>query len=472
MWSRAHRLEGDCQRAKDWASDEQQTIDKILSDLYPASILRRLRDGEQPILDQYARTSVLFTDIVGFTQWSSQLHPYTLASKLNIIYSIFDHLAETFGVYKVETIGDAYMAVAGCPVRREDHAVIIARFAMALLGAAEQLRSLISHASFQIRAGIHSGALVAGVVGNHRPHFHLFGDTVNTASRMESNGIPGRVQVSTATRELLQSCMECELRGEFKIKGRGQQELHIVRLPDLISHFQWDVRLISASEMSYMAVEILIRGGALDLLDCSLSELDALVSTILSGYGEESHGGRVVAVSTLHAVHNLYTYTRLYDEMDVSEVVVLLLCALCSEYRDGHEMAAMLRKHNPESQREQYTKIVDRVVRCSARLCGEIHYSNRNAVQLQRSTTMVHRRDLYTPNHQLRDGDTMLNGTDGHFEFSVIALRMCNQLVQLRFLQYPGAAYSALQSELANSSRIVESCIPGNFSVSDWLSGI
>jgi class 3 adenylate cyclase len=461
--------------AKDWASDEQQTIDKILSDLYPASILRRLRDGEQPILDQYARTSVLFTDIVGFTQWSSQLHPYTLASKLNIIYSIFDHLAETFGVYKVETIGDAYMAVAGCPVRREDHAVIIARFAMALLGAAEQLRTLISHDAFQIRAGIHSGALVAGVVGNHRPHFHLFGDTVNTASRMESNGIPGRVQVSTTTRDLLQSCMECELRGDFEIKGRGQQTLHIVRLPDLLTHFQWNVSLISAAEMAYMAAEIMIRGGALDLLDCSLGELDALVTAILSGYGAEGHVKRIMAIGTLHAVHNLYTCARLYDEMDVSEVVVLLICALCSEYRDDHEMVSMLRKHKlaAQTQYEQYTKIVDRVVRLDSRLCREIRYSDSGIDQAHGlSAPLSEHMNLYRQKMHSAITTATINGTDGHFEFSVIALRMCNQLVQLRLLQYPGAAYSALQSEIVTSSRIVESCIPGNFSVARWLSGI
>ena len=163
---------------------------------------------------------MLFADLSGFTEYSGQVDARQLVGLLDEIFSTFDRLAAALGVEKIKTIGDAYMAVAGVPVPREDHADAVALMALGMLDA---FRDLVRArgVALELRIGIHSGPVVAGVIGRHKFSYDLWGDTVNTASRMESHGEPSRIHVSPATRALLGDRFRCADRGEISVKGKG-----------------------------------------------------------------------------------------------------------------------------------------------------------------------------------------------------------------------------------------------------------
>lgn len=316
--------------------NERTLVNQLLQEIYPTKILRRIRAGEQPILDQYKNTSVLFTDIVGFTQWCSNISPYTLAIKLNHIYSIFDYLSEKYNVYKVETIGDAYMAVAGCPDRTDDHALRILRFAVSLMGAVEELRLLLHKPDLQIRAGIHSGAVVAGVLGSKRHQFHLYGDTVNMAARMESTGVPNRIQLSEATHKALSGSLTCVSRGIIDIKGKGSHPTFMLQLGDWINSYDWDSTGLTLLECSYMATELLIRACALNTLACTVDELSQLIIRIITEYDKRPDALKH-AITTMHALHRFLIDTDVYQFMSEIEIIVVLLVTLCGDLTDEQQ---------------------------------------------------------------------------------------------------------------------------------------
>jgi len=201
---------------------EQAKSERLLLNILPAKIVDRLKEGQGTIADSFPSASVLFADLCGFTEFSQHVDPRHLVGMLDEIFSTFDHLAAAHGVEKIKTIGDAYMAVAGLPVPRDDHAEAIAAMALGMLEGFRgvmQMRGL----SMQVRIGIHSGPVVAGVIGRHKFIYDLWGDTVNMASRMESHGEPSRVHVSQATRDLLEGRFRFAERGEIKVKGKGTQ---------------------------------------------------------------------------------------------------------------------------------------------------------------------------------------------------------------------------------------------------------
>lgn len=189
------------------------------------SVAETLIHGERVVAECFDCVTIMFSDLVGFTEICSLSTPLEVVEMLNDLYSLMDSIISNFDCYKVETIGDAYMLVSGLPIRNSDHASQIASLALMILSRASKLE--IRHRPgelFQIRIGIHSGCVVAGCVGLKMPRYCLFGDTVNCASRMESTSEPRRIHISTATFGLLKKtgCYTCEERGLTFIKGKGE----------------------------------------------------------------------------------------------------------------------------------------------------------------------------------------------------------------------------------------------------------
>jgi adenylate cyclase len=214
-------------RAETRAEHERQRSEKLLLNILPAAIAARLKDGPATISDSFAAVTVLFADLVGFTTLSAKLSTEQLIVLLNEIFSSFDALAEQHGLEKIKTIGDAYMVVGGIPEARADHALAVARMALAMREAIAA-RPLGPEGKLDLRIGIHSGPVVAGVIGTRKFSYDLWGDTVNTASRMESHSEPGRIQVSGATFALLESRFSFEERGEIQVKGKGAMRTYFL----------------------------------------------------------------------------------------------------------------------------------------------------------------------------------------------------------------------------------------------------
>lgn len=200
--------------------------EQLLTNAIPVAIAARLKRGEGRIADSYPETSVLFADIAGFTPWANGADPATIVGLLDDLFTRFDALAVECGIEKIKTIGDAYMAVAGAPLPRPDHAEVALRMSAGMLTAVEGWRR--DHGlALQIRIGVASGPVVAGIIGERRILFDLWGDTVNTASRMESAGVPGRIQVAPSTYELTRNRHEFEQR-EVDIKGLGPMTTYLL----------------------------------------------------------------------------------------------------------------------------------------------------------------------------------------------------------------------------------------------------
>ncbi|PSB45674.1 guanylate cyclase [filamentous cyanobacterium Phorm 6] len=199
---------------------EQGKSEELLLNVLPAAIALRLKDNEHNIAESFAEVTVMFADIVGFTELSSRISATAVVKVLNDIFSAFDHLADRHGLEKIKTIGDAYMVVGGLPTPREDHAEAIANMAIDMLHEI-RLLSLDHSEPFSIRIGISTGPVVAGVIGLKKFIYDLWGDTVNIASRMESHGITGCIQVTAETYEILKDKYTFQRRGAIQIKGKG-----------------------------------------------------------------------------------------------------------------------------------------------------------------------------------------------------------------------------------------------------------
>lgn len=208
---------------------EEEKSKNLLLNILPAEIALILKEtnGASVIADSYDDVSILFADMVNFTPLSAQLPPREMVGMLNQIFSHFDTLVDTYGVEKIETVGDEYMAACGVPRVCADHAARVTRLALAMR---EYIAACPEFAGrkLQIRIGIHSGAIVAGVIGKKKFAFELFGDTVNTANRMQSHGAPGKIHITRETRELLDGEFICEPRGVIDVKGKGEMETWFV----------------------------------------------------------------------------------------------------------------------------------------------------------------------------------------------------------------------------------------------------
>lgn len=206
---------------------EKQTSERLLLNVLPGPIADRLKTGESLIVDRFDAVSVLFADIVGFTTFAQGTSPEELVTMLNELFSSFDKLAEQHGLEKIKTIGDAYMVVAGIPSPIADHATAIAHMALDMIASLETY-SKKHDKSLTIRVGIHTGSVVAGVIGTKKFIYDLWGDTVNTASRMESSGVPGKIQVTEATYQLLKDQFDFEPRGPIEVKGKGTMNTYLL----------------------------------------------------------------------------------------------------------------------------------------------------------------------------------------------------------------------------------------------------
>ena len=208
--------------------NEQEKSEKLLLNILPPSIAKRLKISSDCIADGFPEATVLFADIVGFTELSNRLSPQDLVTCLNQIFSAFDTLAEKHGLEKIKTIGDAYMVVGGLPKPSQDHAVSVAKFALEMRSELQRINESLGEL-FDIRIGINSGPVVAGVIGIKKFTYDLWGDTVNVASRMESHGKPGEIHVSESFYEKVRSHCDCEFRGMVMIKGKGEMNTYWLR---------------------------------------------------------------------------------------------------------------------------------------------------------------------------------------------------------------------------------------------------
>jgi adenylate cyclase len=203
--------------------DAQARADNLLLNILPRSIADRLKAETRTIADQFSSASILFADVVDFTPLAERLPAGEVVGVLDRLFSHFDVLADRHGLEKIKTIGDCYMVAAGVPSPRPDHARALALMALDMQ-AAMCSEDEVGELGLQLRVGINSGPVVAGVIGRKRFLYDLWGDAVNTASRMESHGASGRIQITRATMELLDGEFVCEPRGTIPIKGKGEIE--------------------------------------------------------------------------------------------------------------------------------------------------------------------------------------------------------------------------------------------------------
>ncbi len=202
---------------------ERERSDRLLHAILPQKIANELRQSDRMIADRHPEVTVLFADIAGFTPWASQQEPEVVVSLLENIFSRFDARLSHLGAEKIKTIGDAYMVVSGAPDSRADHAHVIANLALALLEEIKLVRADTGIA-LDMRIGVHTGSVIAGVIGAVRFSYDIWGDTVNTASRMESHGMAGRIQISQQTKERIEDKFVVEPRGMIDVKGKGEME--------------------------------------------------------------------------------------------------------------------------------------------------------------------------------------------------------------------------------------------------------
>ncbi|HEY0097941.1 MAG TPA: adenylate/guanylate cyclase domain-containing protein [Pyrinomonadaceae bacterium] len=206
---------------------EREKSERLLLNILPSAIAERLKEAQGVIAESFTEATILFSDVVGFTQMSARITPVELVYLLNEIFSSFDELATRHGLEKIKTIGDAYMVAAGLPERRADHAEAMAEMALdmqAALAAFNRARGT----TLNIRTGINTGPVVAGIIGTSKFIYDLWGDAVNTASRMESHSTPGRIQVTASTFERLRHAYLFEPRGTINVKGKGDMSTYFL----------------------------------------------------------------------------------------------------------------------------------------------------------------------------------------------------------------------------------------------------
>ena len=204
----------------------QKESDDLLHNILPDEIATRLKSDNTLIADDYESASVLFADMVDFTPLSAGMTPPQLIRLLNDVFASFDAFVEELGLEKIRTVGDEYMVAAGVPQARSDHAHAIAELALRIRD--HTATTQFDGHDISMRIGINSGPLVAGVVGTHKFSYDLWGDVVNTASRMESEGVPGSIQVTPATYELIRDRFVCEPRGVISVKGKGDMNTYLL----------------------------------------------------------------------------------------------------------------------------------------------------------------------------------------------------------------------------------------------------
>jgi len=207
---------------------ERHRSESLLLNVLPRRIAERLKnEPDTTIAERFQSATVLFSDIVGFTELSARLAPDELVRRLDEVFSRFDVIADELELEKIKTIGDAYMVAGGVPARRADHAMAVCEMALRMRDSLAELAERMAE-PIDVRIGVHTGPVVAGVIGKKKFIYDVWGDTVNTASRMESHGVPGSIQVSEATYEAAKGKFEFETRGTISVKGKGEMKTYFL----------------------------------------------------------------------------------------------------------------------------------------------------------------------------------------------------------------------------------------------------
>ena len=212
---------------KEEIEHERARSDRLLLEMLPAPIAERLRMDPGVIADRVEDVTILFADLVGFTPLAEHMRPEDVVELLNMLFSRFDDLTYGFGLEKIKTSGDGYMAAGGLDGRGSSHARDVVRLGLAMIGEVEATAAARA-LDIALRVGIHTGPVVAGVIGKHRYSYDIWGDTVNVASRMESHGIPGAVQLSEATKLLVEAEYPCIPGKDIEVKGHGRMRVYLV----------------------------------------------------------------------------------------------------------------------------------------------------------------------------------------------------------------------------------------------------
>ncbi len=215
-------------RSEESLMAEQKKSDDLLHNILPVNVAKDLKETGRTIPQRHKNVTILFTDFKGFTELVASISEITLVNELNDIFGRFDEIVEEAGVEKIETIGDAYVAASGLGEGVAEHAINCIIAAQQMLYYLEE-RNRKHEIKWRMRVGIHSGSIVAGVVGKKKFRYDLFGDTINTASRMESSGEPGKINISGPTYQLVKNDIDCEYRGEIHAKGKGEMEMYFVK---------------------------------------------------------------------------------------------------------------------------------------------------------------------------------------------------------------------------------------------------
>jgi len=216
-------------RSEESLRNEQQRSDDLLHNILPAGVAKDLKETGMSVPKRFENVTIMFTDFKGFTELVASIPAITLVNELNDIFGRFDEIVDEEGIEKIETIGDAYLAACGLEEEITDHAVKCIRAAKQMLSYLEE-RNSKHEIKWRMRVGIHSGPVVAGVVGKKKFNYDLFGDTINTASRIESAGVPGKINISESTYLLVKDDINCESRGKIRAKGKGELEMYFVKL--------------------------------------------------------------------------------------------------------------------------------------------------------------------------------------------------------------------------------------------------
>ena len=215
-------------RSEESLMAEQKKTDDLLHNILPVNVAKDLKETGRTIPQRHKNVTILFTDFKGFTELVASISEITLVNELNDIFGRFDEIVEEEGVEKIETIGDAYVAACGLGEELNEHAINCIKAAQQMLYYLEE-RNRKHEIKWRMRVGIHSGPIVAGVVGKKKFRYDLFGDTINTASRMESSGEPGKINISGPTYQLVRNDIDCEYRGKIHAKGKGEMEMYFVK---------------------------------------------------------------------------------------------------------------------------------------------------------------------------------------------------------------------------------------------------
>ncbi|OJW83529.1 MAG: hypothetical protein BGO69_08650 [Bacteroidetes bacterium 46-16] len=208
--------------------NEKRKSDDLLLNILPEEIAVELKENGHTRAKQYDNVSVLFADFVGFTKIAAQIHPQQLVNELDSCFKAFDAIMDKYHIEKIKTVGDAYLAVCGLPVHNDQHAENILVAAIDIINFIKERRIILGDRTFEVRIGIHTGSVIAGVVGIKKFAYDIWGDTVNTAARMEQNSSPGRINVSESTYQLIKDKFSCQYRGEVEAKNKGMLRMYYV----------------------------------------------------------------------------------------------------------------------------------------------------------------------------------------------------------------------------------------------------